>query len=273
MARDINFNSQEWNDIIFQGKNKAYGAYEIRQSSSKRHIIAFIAGLLFVTALILIPKLIEKVVPAIRPPVTISDSNVLVDLTSRDKEIEKINEIKEASTPPTPPLKSTMLFTTPEIVPVEEITNDNIMKTQDDMAASKVQISVANIVGTENGIDIAELDLHKVIADDKDDKVFEVVEQQPAFPGGNEALMKYLGDNINYPAVAMETGIKGRVTLKFVVNKNGDISDIQILKGVDVSLDREAVRVVKSMPKWIPGMQNGKAVNVYFTLPVNFVLQ
>jgi protein TonB len=134
---------------------------------------------------------------------------------------------------------------------------------------------VADVSGTDDihGIDIADLQEHKVIAEEKEDKIWEVVEQQATFPGGTEALMKYLNDNIKYPVVAQENGIKGRVTLKFVVNKQGKISNVTVLKGVDPSLDKEAMRVVNSMPTWIPGKQNGKEVNVYFTLPVTFTLQ
>jgi protein TonB len=277
MAKDINLNSQAWNDIIFEGKNKAYGAYQIRQTSSKRHVIAFIVTVIIVAFIIFLPTLIETVVPKRNIADNLSESSVLADLQQKELE-EQVQEkdiLREETAPPPPPLKSTIQFTAPEIVPAEEIKEDEEMKTQEELAESKVQISVATVEGTDDvhGIDIADLQEHKVVVEDTETKIFEVVEQQPEFPGGTEALMKYLHDNIIYPVVAMENGIKGRVTLKFVVNKSGDISDIQVLRGVDTSLDREAVRVVKSMPKWIPGKQNGKPVNVYFTLPVNFVLQ
>lgn len=103
--------------------------------------------------------------------------------------------------------------------------------------------------------------------------VFQVVEQMPEFPGGMKALMKFLSDNIRYPSVAQDNGIQGRVMLDFVVNKDGSIVDVHVLKGVDTSLDNEAVRVVKSMPKWRPGRQRGKAVRVKYVLPVVFRLQ
>jgi TonB family protein len=103
-------------------------------------------------------------------------------------------------------------------------------------------------------------------------EVFTVVEHNPEFPGGTSALMKYLNDNVEYPRVAQENGIKGKVTLKFVITSTGEIRDVTILKGVDPSLDREAERVVKAMPKWIPGKQNGKPVSVWFTMPVTFTM-
>ena len=104
-------------------------------------------------------------------------------------------------------------------------------------------------------------------------KVFDVVEQMPSFPGGQAAMMSWLGSNIHYPPVAQENGVEGRVVCQFVVEPDGSISGVKVVRGVDPSLDREAVNVIKRMPKWIPGKQNGSAVRVKFTLPVTFKLQ
>jgi protein TonB len=105
------------------------------------------------------------------------------------------------------------------------------------------------------------------------DEIFVVVEVQPEFPGGMNALMTWLGNNMRYPVIAQENGIQGRVTTNFVVERDGSITDVQIVRGVDPSLDREAIRVVSSMPRWTPGKQRGQAVRVRFTLPVVFRLQ
>lgn len=106
-----------------------------------------------------------------------------------------------------------------------------------------------------------------------DDKVYDVVEQMPTFPGGPAALLQYLNNNIRYPKVAEANGIQGRVTVQFVVEKDGSISGVRTMKSVEPSLDREAERLVKSMPKWNPGKQNGSAVRVYYFVPVVFRLQ
>jgi protein TonB len=103
--------------------------------------------------------------------------------------------------------------------------------------------------------------------------IFVVVEQNPAFPGGEKALMDWLHKNLKYPPVAQENGIQGRVLVQFVVNKDGSIVDPKVIRAVDASLDKEAMRVVQAMPKWTPGRQRGKAVRVRFTLPVTFRLQ
>lgn len=105
------------------------------------------------------------------------------------------------------------------------------------------------------------------------DKVFEFVEQVPAFPGGNDALFAYLQKNIKYPPIARENGIEGKVFLSFVVDKSGQIRDIKVKRGIGGGCDEEAVRVVRNMPSWKPGKQNGKEVNVMFTLPIKFTLQ
>ena len=105
------------------------------------------------------------------------------------------------------------------------------------------------------------------------EKVFEVVEQMPSFPGGDKALLEYLSNNIKYPVVAQENGVQGRVVVSFVVEKDGSITDVKVVRSVDPSLDKEAARVVKSMPRWIPGKQNGSAVRVKYNVPVSFKLQ
>lgn len=104
-------------------------------------------------------------------------------------------------------------------------------------------------------------------------EIFEVVEQNPAFPGGDQALMAWLTKNLKYPASAQENNIQGRVLVQFVVNKDGSIVDPKILRGADPALDKEAMRVVSAMPKWTPGKQRGKTVRVRYTLPVTFRLQ
>ena len=104
--------------------------------------------------------------------------------------------------------------------------------------------------------------------------IFEVVEEMPQFPeGGQAGLMKYLSSNIKYPTIAQENGTQGRVTVQFVVNQDGSIVDVKVLRGVDPYLDKEAIRVISSMPKWIPGKQRGKPVRVKYTVPVMFRLQ
>ncbi len=106
----------------------------------------------------------------------------------------------------------------------------------------------------------------------EENKVFDMVEEMPSFPGGPAALMQFLQSNTHYPEVAQENGVQGRVTVSFVVEKDGSITDVQVARSADPSLDKEAVRVVKSMPRWTPGRQNGSTVRVKFNVPVTFRL-
>lgn len=106
----------------------------------------------------------------------------------------------------------------------------------------------------------------------KSERVFDVVEEMPMFPGGNAALMDFLANNIKYPQVAEENGIQGRVVLTFTVEPDGSLTEVKVVRGVDIALDKEAIRVVKSMPKWIPGKVGGQPVAVKYTLPITFHL-
>jgi protein TonB len=124
---------------------------------------------------------------------------------------------------------------------------------------------------TAHVIKIAEQQTPAVL--DENEIVHDVVEQMPSFPGGDAALTQYLSSNVKYPAVAVENGIQGRVVCKFVVERDGSITDVRVVKSVDPSLDKEAVRVIRAMPRWFPGRQNGAAVRVNYTVPVRFSLQ
>ena len=107
----------------------------------------------------------------------------------------------------------------------------------------------------------------------KEEEIFVAVQQMPEFPGGQAALMKWLSNNIRYPQIALDNGISGRVVVKFVVEKDGSVGNVQVVKGVDKDLDKEAMRVVRAMPKWQPGKNNGQAVRCYYNLPVTFRIQ
>ncbi|MBQ2235383.1 MAG: TonB family protein, partial [Muribaculaceae bacterium] len=113
----------------------------------------------------------------------------------------------------------------------------------------------------------------KTPVEEKKEEIFKSVEQMPTFPGGDAALMKYLSSHINYPAMAQENGVQGRVVVQFVVTKTGKVGEVKVVRSVDKDLDREAVRVCKSLPNFVPGRQNGQPVNVWYTLPVTFKLQ
>ncbi|MDR1517816.1 MAG: TonB family protein [Dysgonamonadaceae bacterium] len=273
MAKDININSREWCDMVFEGRNQSYGACKLRQSSSKRHVVALMVVLTLVIFITLLPKLYGVVQSLTRQDLGKMDETTELTNIPIEDQVPEENIIKKEIAPPPPPLKSTIQLLPPVLAEDEEVTET--IKTQEEVQESNLQISVADVKGTddEHGIDIADLKEHAVVIEEKPtEEIFTIVENQPEFPGGDAARIKFLNDNIKYPVVAQENGIQGRVICNFVVERDGSITDAQVIKGVDPSLDKEALRVIKSMPKWIPGKQRGQPVRVRFTLPVSFRL-
>ena len=153
--------------------------------------------------------------------------------------------------------------------------DEDEIKSQHELTQTKVTISIADVKGNdeEHGKDIADLKQVVTQAEPEPEKVFDMVEQMPQFPGGQAEMMQFISKNMKYPTIAQENGTQGRVTCQFVVGADGRVRDVNVLRGVDPYLDKEAVRVIMSMPKWIPGKQNGKAVSVKYTIPVVFRLQ
>ena len=173
-----------------------------------------------------------------------------------EDEIE-IQQTSQDITPPPPP------------PPVQEVEAFNVV--EDDKEVEHVDIKTED---TNEEVIIAPPVEEVKEEDEEEEVIFMIVETMPEFPGGPQALFKYLSENVKYPVIAQENGIQGRVVCQFVVNKDGAIVDVEVVRsGGDASLDKEAVRVIKSMPKWNPGKQRGKAVRVKYTVPVNFKLQ
>ncbi|HOO94823.1 MAG TPA: energy transducer TonB [Proteiniphilum sp.] len=185
------------------------------------------------------------------------DETVLVQDVLAEEEIEITRREPTPPPPPPPPEPET-----PEIIEVveEKVETKLEIKTEDDQSQRQMQTYVPPPPPKPKQEEVTE-------------EIFVVVEDQPLFPGGNAAMMKFLSDNIKYPVIAQENGIQGRVICNFVVEKDGSITDVQVVRGVDPSLDKEAVRVIQQMPRWKPGKQRGQAVRVRFTLPVVFRLQ
>lgn len=270
---NIDLSSQEWCDLIFEGRNKAYGAYEMRSSSPKRHNLATLIVVVVALLAFTLPKLVRNMIPEKDMDMEMTEVTTLSNL--KEAEVKKNEELKPLTqAPPPPPLKSSIKFTAPVIKKDEEVSDDEEIKSQEELTESKVTISIADVKGNdeEHGQDIADFKEAIKPVVEEDNKVWEIVEQKPQFPGGEAALMKYIRDNMQYPSIAQENGIQGRVVVRFVVSKDGSVRDVTVMRGVDPSLDKEAIRVVKSLPNFIPGKQNGHAVNVYYILPVSFRL-
>lgn len=265
----IDLTSEAWCNLVFEGKNKQYGAYRMRQESGRRHTTALLVTLLIAAVGFSLPALMKMVVKQ-------NTQDAMVEVTTLTKlppaEVKNNDVIKKPDLPPPPPLKSTIKFTPPVIKKDEEVREEDEIKSQEELTQAKTAISIADVKGNDevNGADIADLREIAQEAPVEEDKPFISVEQMPQFPGGMDAMIKYIYSHIRYPQIALENGIQGRVTLQFVVGTDGNITDIKVLAGIDRVCNEEAVRVIESMPRWIPGKQNGKAVRVLFTVPVIF---
>lgn len=270
MASKINIFSEEWCDLVFEDRNKEYGAYEYRQLSNKRHLRALIAASIFFVLAVSSPVIIKTIIPKSKEKhveVTTLANLKLEDNKPKEKLIEDL--------PPPPPLKSSIKFTPPVIKQDKDVQDEQLPKTQEELQKSNLTISTADVKGTdeEHGKLISEVDENKKNVAGEEVKPFLIVEQMPDFPGGTDELMKFLRNNIQYPQMARETGIQGTVIVQFVVNKDGKISGVKVLRGIGGGCDEEAIRVVKAMPTWKAGKQNGVAVPVYFQLPIKFTLK
>ena len=155
--------------------------------------------------------------------------------------------------------------------PPAAVNQADIIKIVEDDAEIEEDV-MASVEDQVEWFDLDDVDVIELEPEPDDDEVFMVVEDSPEFPGGLEALLKYLNDNIKYPSICRENGIQGRVIVSFVVNKDGKIVDPEVVKGVNPQLDKEALRVISTMPSWKPGKQRGKPVRVKYSVPVNFRL-
>lgn len=175
---------------------------------------------------------------------------------------EEIDITRQEDTPPPPPPPPAVEQVAEVLNVVEdnvEVADNNLLSSEDDQAQAQTQTYVPPAVKVEE-------------EEESSQQIFMVVEEMPEFPGGQAALMSFIAKSIKYPVVAQENGIQGRVTCSFVVNKDGSIVDAEVVRGIDPSLDKEALRVINTMPKWKPGKQRGKPVRVKFTVPINFRL-
>ena len=276
----IDLISNEWADIVFQGRNKVYGAYQLRRGTSKRNIWAMV----FVAAVAAVAYLglaAYNSYQAAQKAKFEAEMEASLIETKKQAKVEKKTEApKVEQVQKVEKVKSSIAFTPPVIKKDSEVKPEEEMKTQDELKETKTAIGAFDVKGNDEAggtvlkavEDIATPEPPKQ-QEAEQNKVFDVVEQQPQYPGGMGALNQWLASNIKYPVMAAENGIEGRVVVQFVVERDGSVSGVHVVRGVDPSLDKEATRVVSQMPKWIPGKQNGSAVRVKYTVPVTFRLQ
>lgn len=285
MAKDVDLTSKEWLDIVFDGKNKEYGAYEMRATSTKRHnkAVLIVLGILILILVVLILA-INGVFSKAEEETNVGIEQEQLTLYNPDdeieeEEVEEIPEIPEEKPEmPKEEVANSIQNTVIDIVKDEEVVNEVKNKEElleDNRAMGAIDVSDGVDDLTKQTVKEEVVIKEEVVEKPKEDIIYNTanVQQVPEFPGGEQALYKWLKEHLVYPAAASEEGVGGRVTVEFVVSKTGAIENVRVVRGRHPALDKEALRVVKAMPKWNPGRNNGEPVKVTYVLPVTFNLQ
>ena len=282
MATEFNLSSREWCDLVFEGKNKDFGAYVIRTDSPMRHNKAVL--------LTLIGTIIFGLISFgfVKASQYLEERKLAVLVEQKEEFYDMTKEAEEPAPQPIEQEKPEVLqeevsktyqATELQIVEDKNVREEDEIVSQDErMQTDAIAGTVTNSEGSTNLNNFRER-INEIVIEDKKPaeetpvEIFKSVEQMPQFPGGDEALIKFLSSHINYPPMAAENNVQGRVVVAFVVDKTGKVGEVKVVRSVDKDLDKEAVRVCKSLPKFVPGRQNGIPVSVWFTLPVTFKLQ
>ncbi len=263
-------------DIVFANRNRAYGAYQLRRAYPNYLGKAFALGLLFIGALLVGPHILSALTTAFPDP-------------PKQEAINCIMELRDLTPPPPPPpplptppppVQATIVYVPPVVQPDDEVQQEPPPTAIDDLEKSKAVIGDKTQEGIDDGppskidpYDPGPVIEPQVTESDEEPHSGIGLQKLPTFPGGERELLKYLAENIKYPALARENNIQGTVALQFVIEKNGSVSNLVVLKDPGGGCGKEAIRVVQSMPNWSPGEANGHAVKVRFTLPVKFKLE
>ncbi len=248
----------QWLDIVFEGRNKLYGAYELRKSNNKTTMKSLIIGGVIFTFLVSIPVLVS-LLPDGSEDTTLDQKITTVKLPPKEKPKENI-----PPPPPPPPKVDQVKFVKPVVAKAEEVTEEppKITEIKDKKLGAETikgdPDAELTVEPVGNGKDVVE----------EDNSIYNTagIEVKPDFPGGIEKFYKYVGKNYQVPE---EEGLKGKVFVSFVVEKDGSLTDIKVIRDIGYGTGKEAIRVLKSCPRWNPGEQNGKKVRVLYSLPIN----
>lgn len=265
------------NNLVFEGKNKAYGAYQIRREYGNSVIVSFLLACTSILALVGVPLVIHYFISQFSEPVL----PILDGPTQLSDEIFIIPEKAEVLKPVEPKQEIVQTSTVQDVVPVvvdNLKTDDNTYRDNSKLEDKSGGTTTADGTGTSSVIG----DTHgqtggdeTILETDKKEEALFFAEKMPSFVGGDEALIQYMRDNVHYPSLERELGQSGTVYVYFIINKHGKVEDAKVIRGVKGAkgLDEEALRVIRAMPDWEPGTHGGKAVKVQFTYPVAFRLK
>jgi TonB family C-terminal domain len=258
MANEKN-NAPSFDDIVFEIRNKEYGAYRLRKKYNRNVLISLLIGILILGTLVIAPYLNAKAVEGKKR----AERQVQIQLEKLDTPAE---QVAPPPPPPPPPQEAVQQARYVPPVVVDSVKPEENVKL---MSADQANVEVKNDQVVEEVAQVKE----EVQEVENEPEPFVVVEEMPMFPGGETALLTYIGEHTNYPEVAKENNIQGRVIVRFCVTSKGGVSQVSVLKGVDPELDKEAMRVVSTLPAFKPGKQGGKPVPVWYMVPITFTLK
>ena len=263
------------NDIVFEGRNKAYGAYVLRRLY-QRHVIRALITATAIFALLIFFPLIAQYLKDKLPKEDKKNlqENVLMDAPPLDDTKPPPPPPPPEAPPPPPPKLTTIKFTPPVVKKDEEVKKEEV---PDQEELKDKTVSTVTVKGNTDAPDLSELSGagDKVVEEVVENKVYTYVEQMPELPGGGGqgAIVAAIQKAVRYPPMALRNQVEGRIFASFTVNPQGDVTDVKVVKGLGSGLDEETIRAIKTLPKFRPGKQNGRAVSVSFTVPITYKIQ
>jgi len=254
-----NNNAPAFDDIVFEDRNKEYGAYKLRKRYNKTVLVAMLIGVLVLATAIITPFINAKAADSSKKR---AERQVEIKMENLDQPTEQV------APPPPPPPPPTDVVQQQKYVPPVVVDSIKPEEVQQLMTADQAQTEVVN-----KEVEVQEQVKEEVQEEEAEQAPFVVVEEMPMFPGGDIELLKYIGEHTQYPEIAKENNIQGKVIVRFCVTAKGGVNQVSVLKGVDPELDKEAIRVVNTLPPFKPGKQGGKPVPVWYMVPIAFTLK
>ena len=259
MAKE-KINAPAFDDIVFEARNKEYGAYKLRKRYNRNVSIALLIGILIIATAIITPYLNAK---ASENRTKRAERQVVVKMENLDQPNQQV------APPPPPPPPPTDVVQQQRYVPPQVVDSIKPEDVKQLMTADQAQTAVTN----KEVVEVVQQVKEEVQEAEAEQTPFVVVEEMPMFPGGDPALLAYIAANTQYPEIAKENNIQGKVIVRFCVTSKGGVNQVSVLKGVDPELDKEAIRVVTTLPPFKPGKQGGKPVPVWYMVPIAFTLK
>lgn len=266
---------REWLDVVFDGRNKAYGAYELRKLSPKATNIGLFSASIVFVLLLLSPAIARWI------GVDLGKNEPVEQIIETEVTLSEPPPVNEEEPPPPPPVEpppprvDQVRMPEPKVVPAEQVQDEEPPTVEQLKLADPGSKTIEGDPNAEIRIDlpVGEGEVDAEVTESSSDQIFQSVEVQPQPPGGLKEFMAWVGKNYDYPQAAIEAGVNGQVQVSFVVERDGSLTDIKVVRDLKYGTGEAAVKLLNKAPKWSPGVQNGRPVRVAYTLPIRLNLQ